>query len=277
MMRIVNTTAVYRKEIDIFWIIHRLSELGFKYLDLSLDYYCTPGHPFTSNGCRDWAKSIRACADANGVQFVQCHGVSTPKNLYESKEDVAWHAIDVAQILGANWIVMHPQDFPGKQVPEFDGYFSEMNAMYLKPFAERCGEQGVGVAVENMPWLNGNRGKPLADIVDIVGLPNMGVCWDTGHAHINAVPPSELKIVGSRLVTLHVQDNHGWPHDEHLIPYHGTYDWESFIRILREIDYKGDFVLEAHHETQDAAWNEDEVERLIKEMYRVSERILQVQ
>lgn len=278
MMRIVNTTAVFKQETDPFWIIPKMKQLGYQYLDLALDYYCTPGHPFTTNGCLAWAQALRECAEVNGVQFVQCHGVSSPKNLYESKADVAWNAIKVAEILGAKWIVMHPTDFPGKQIPEFDGYFSEMNAMYLKPFAEEAGTKGVGVAIENMPWANGNRAKPLADMVDLIDLPNMGVCWDTGHAHINQIPPDELRILGSRLVTLHIQDNHGEPYDEHLIPFHGTYDWHGFMRILKEINYKGDLILETHHEPQDAAnaGNFAEVDRLIQEMYNVSEKLIRL-
>lgn len=102
----------------------------------------------------------------------------------------------------------------------------------------------MGLALENLPWANSDRAKPLADLVDALGGENVGVCWDTGHAHFNKLPPSEMKVLENRLVTLHIHDNNG-TYDDHQIPYYGygTYDWVGFMKTLREMDYKGDFVL----------------------------------
>ena len=50
------------------------------------------------------------------------------------------------------------------------------------------------------------------------------------------------------------------------------------MRILKEINYKGDLILETHHEPQDAAnaGNFAEVDRLIQEMYNVSEKLIRL-
>lgn len=37
------------------------------------------------------------------------------------------------------------------------------------------------------------------------------------------------------------------------MPGDGNIDWENFMCVLHTIDYKGDFVLEAHHQTLEAA------------------------
>lgn len=48
-------------------------------------------------------------------------------------------------------------------------------------------------------------------------------------------------------------DHCGIRRDEHLIPGDGNIDCENFMCVLHTIDYKGDFVLEAHHQTLEAA------------------------
>ena len=57
-------------------------------------------------------------------------------------------------------------------------------------------------------------------------------------------------------LSLHVQDNHGEKKDEHLLPGDGTVDWKLFLETLHKIGYKGELVLEAHHQSIDAPDNE---------------------
>ena len=83
-----------------------------------------------------------------------------------------------------------------------------------------------------------------------------------------------MKVLGHRLVTLHIHDNTG-TYDDHQIPYYGygTYDWVGFMQTLKEMDYKGDFVLEAHHQmretTDEALWD-----RYLGEMMDASRKML---
>ena len=41
----------------------------------------------------------------------------------------------------------------------------------------------------------------------------------------------------------HIADNHG-EHDEHLLPFYGTIDWNSVVHALKETDYQGDLTYE---------------------------------
>ena len=67
----------------------------------------------------------------------------------------------------------------------------------------------------------------------------IGICWDTGHAHINGIKQSEaLKYIGSRLKTLHLNDNFG-EDDIHLAPFMGTIDWADVMQGLGAIGYDG--------------------------------------
>ena len=55
-------------------------------------------------------------------------------------------------------------------------------------------------------------------------------------------------------LSLHVQDNHGpGSGDEHLLPGDGVIDWKRFLDLLVEIGYRGDLVLEAHHQSLEAS------------------------
>ncbi len=275
-MKIVNTTCVFKPGFDIFEAIDRLCEAGYRLLDLALDYCVVPGHPFISDHWLEWAKEVKAYADGKGVAFYQCHGVGVPSEFYNNPNDLAYRAIDVAQVLGIRWIVMHPQEIKEKTEEIYDDLYVAENVKWFTPFVRRAQEAGVGVAIENLPWANCNRAKPLAQIVDGLNAPNVGICWDTGHANINNTPPSEIKVLGHRLVTLHIHDNHGYPYDEHGIPYYGTYDWSGFIHTLREMNYQGEFVLEAHHQMLEAADDRALQNQLLAEMIEVSNKIMQL-
>ena len=272
-MEIVNTTCVFKPGYDVFKAIDELKEAGFTKLDLALDYCFIDGHPFLSDHYLDWTQELKDYAESKGVTFYQCHGVGGPEELYRNLKDICYRAIDVARILGIRWIVMHPQEIKGKTEEIYDDFYVSENIKWFTPYVLRAKEAGVGVAIENLPWPNCNRAKPLAQIVDGLGTDNVGVCWDTGHAHINGTPPSELKIIGDRLVTLHIHDNYGTG-DDHAIPYYGTYDWTEFMHTLREIGYKGEFVLEAHHQMLEAADDPDMKKKLLAEMVEVSHKLI---
>ena len=272
-MKIVNTTSVFMPGADLFESVDRLKAAGFDSVDIAFDYCLGDGHPFTSDHWKEWAEKLRRHADGKGVDFYQGHGIGNPETIYAGGDILAYRVLDAAAILGIKWIVMHPQKLAGMEEPESDGLYAEKNALWFRPFAEYAAGLGVGVALENLPWPNCNRIQPLIKLADAIGTGNVGICWDTGHANINLTKPSEIKAFGKRLVTLHLHDNHPEAGDEHLIPFQGTYDWDEFAKTLREMDYCGELVLEAHHQMLDADGNAALQERLLAEMKTAAERI----
>ena len=70
-----------------------------------------------------------------------------------------------------------------------------------------------------------------------------GICIDTGHRNLCGDPVDALRIAGSHLITLHIQDNHG-EQDEHLLPDLGQIDWTGVSQALKDIDYQGVFMYE---------------------------------
>ncbi|MBR5279707.1 MAG: sugar phosphate isomerase/epimerase [Clostridia bacterium] len=273
MMKIVNTTSVYMPGTDICWVIDQLKDAGFDCLDLALDYCCTPGHPFLSDNYMDWARTVKAYADSKGVSFYQCHGVGDPQHFYNKPDDVAYRSIDVAQALDIQWIAMHPKEIQGKTDEQYDDLFVSENVKWFTPFVKKAESVGVGVAIENLPWPNANRVKPLGAIVDGLQSRFVGVCWDTGHANINGTKPEEIEVLGNRLVTVHLHDNHG-VHDEHSIPMDGTYDWFGLMDTLKKMGYKGEFVLEAHHQMLEAKDDVEMQRKLLARMIEVGHQLI---
>ncbi len=100
---------------------------------------------------------------------------------------------------------------------------------------------GVEVMIENIP----NEISTLERIEEFKAasqIPDLGICYDTGHGHLqNATPVFE------NIRTTHLHDNNG-EKDEHLWPFDGTMDWPALIEQLVLANYKGLFMFEARGE-----------------------------
>jgi sugar phosphate isomerase/epimerase len=60
---------------------------------------------------------------------------------------------------------------------------------------------------------------------------------------LNTTAPEMIRALGNRLQALHIHDNDRW-HDSHEIPFSMNIDWESTVKALVDVDYKGYFTLE---------------------------------
>lgn len=194
-------------------------------------------------------ENARELAIREGVPFRLCHlpfGVKLgdPEDKVADLSRRIHRAIDAARLLGVDYAVLHPNT---TTVPlaEFDPIAHYDGVMaHLAPFAEHAQKAGVKLCVENMRLVHQSYpihrycGTPeeLCTIADALGI---GVCWDTGHAHINGLKQSEaLAYVGNRLKMLHINDNFGGD-DIHLAPFTGTADWADIMQGLQAIGYAG--------------------------------------
>ena len=84
---------------------------------------------------------------------------------------------------------------------------------------------------------------------------------------------SSTDLIGLNSVplSLHIHDNFGIKWDEHLIPGDGNIDWEQFLRILKQIGYPGEFVIEAHHQTLDT--EDDKRDAILEELLRRAKKM----
>ena len=199
-------------------------------------------------------EKTKEIANEVGIAFELYHlPFGLTQNSTEEKVEIfnarVHEAIDAMALLGVNYAVVHPNVTTERRI-EFDRKMRYDYVMaHLSPFAEHANRVGLNLVVENMrvgyqfPYaIHRYCGEPdeLCEIADGLGV---GICWDTGHAHLmdlhHADKQSEaLRYVGKRLKMLHINDNFG-EDDIHLAPFMGKVDWADTMQGLAAIDYQG--------------------------------------
>lgn len=113
---------------------------------------------------------------------------------------------------------------------------------HLDAFAQPLGVRLLAENILNEPTTPDH----LIEIINLGHLTRIGVCLDTGHAHINVGIAEAIATLGSRIVSVHVHDNHAL-RDEHLWPGDGTIDWAETTKALKALPSVPACVLEIHH------------------------------
>lgn len=270
-MKLSTTTAFYRNrpggiEIPITDCVRKLHQIGFEDVDLNFCFAgkgkCTELEP---DNWHDWVLEMKELLAELGMTASQAHAPYynvLDKNYgdREHTEEIVRRSIMSAGELGVKAVIIHA----GVNLHDNDFRRNlEENMEYYKPHLELAARYGVSIAVENMfdktdPVRKcrcdrfAARTQELIEIVDRLSeqYDNMGICWDFGHANMMGWnQPQALEMMGRRLIATHVQDNYA-DSDHHLLPYHGSVEWEPIMKTLRRIDYKGVFAYETHKAAQ---------------------------
>jgi sugar phosphate isomerase/epimerase len=101
---------------------------------------------------------------------------------------------------------------------------------------------GVRVALEVIPNELGTA-EALARMLDELDIPELGVCLDFGHAHLQGGVVDAIEALAEVLAATHVHDN-GGDRDAHLAPFDGTIDWAGAMTALQKVGYDGTMMLE---------------------------------
>jgi sugar phosphate isomerase/epimerase len=159
--------------------------------------------------------------------------------------DEVKRAIEAAEHIPLKHVVIH--------LGERDDTWSQRTIEYSLTALEHLGAfarpLGVRLLVENL-LSDATSPEHLMSILEIGHLDNVGVCLDLGHAHITVGTVDAVKALGSRVVSLHVHDNHGTK-DEHLWPGDGTIDWDATAKALEALDTPPATVLEISYSLPD--------------------------
>ncbi len=172
--------------------------------------------------------------------------VHTEKSRRIEGMDEVKRALEVAEVLPFRFLVLH--------LGERDGSWNERtleNALtaveHLQAFARPL---GVRLLLENIQN-EITQAKNLREIIRVGHFADVGVCFDSGHAHLDegvAATLAELKpLIGST----HLHDN-GGDKDTHLWPGDGTIDWPPTIEELRDAPRTPAALLEIHYNLGDA-------------------------
>ena len=227
----------------------RMHQLGYRYVDQDLsditaDYYQDTA--VMEAHCR----RIREAAAAENIIIHQVHGPwPTDDTTPESRKEV-WdymhRAVYGCHLLGCRYLVIHPQMPFGWGAEEDADFAEELTIGLIRELMPDCEKYGVILCLENMP-MQAHRISPMKKIVETVSKirsNHIGICLDTGHCNVYGHDLGEMvRCAAPYLKVLHIHDNSG-QRDEHLLPYFGTADWDSFTSALAEIGYEGPIMLE---------------------------------
>ncbi len=269
-MHIVTSTCVLPMGYPEELALDRLARIGFTHLDMAIDYCLYKDSPFLSDNWTDWAKSLREKAENLGVRYTHSHACADAADPRGVERSLA-----LCQILGAGYTVVHPiWRKPDGSFYESDDEFLSVNVPAIRPMVEKAVDYGVTILSENLLWGASIRAASVAKLVQEVSHPRFGWCYDTGHA--KGCGQSYRDLVGLPApLSLHIQDNHGprngGLYDDHLLPGDGAIDWKGFLDTLHEVGYKGEMVLEAHHQSLDAP--DAERDGILTELLHRAERL----
>ena len=256
--------------------IELIGKAGFDCWDFSMFNMCLwnwsanapfeGDHPLKGDNYLSFARELRKIGEACGMECNQSHA-PFPTDKPQVKGYLK-RAIECTAEAGGKICVIHPvNNWDAERNAEF--YFE------LLPFAK---EHGVKIATENMwNWTRENGLDQAAraacshhdDFVahlDAVNDEFFVACLDIGHAEMKGLDtsaPEMIRAIGNRLGALHIHDNDRWK-DLHRIPFSGSIDWAEVIKALKEVDYKGEFTLEADNYLH--AFNAEDIEVGIKNL-----------
>ena len=263
-MKLSTTTGLYQQSgntdrlRDMNEVLETLHEIGYEEFDLSFCFHDMPDYLLRGD---DWEQKIDQLGETAarlGISFYQSHlpfvkGCSMLRApAYQNPEYRAYfeeclrRAYVAGGKLGVRWAVAHPLSFPEYNFEA--GASLEANHAFYDRFVELGIQHGTGTAFENMlpsldrslPMRYCQHYEQLIELVDSFKSPMVGICWDTGHANQMQLDQGRaLRALGSRLKTLHINDNHYGNRDEHLLPYMGTVEWPEVMDALVEIGYEG--------------------------------------
>ena len=296
-MELSTTTGIYQLSgnteslRDMNEVLRVLREIGYNTIDLSFCFHNKPDYLLRDD---DWERKIDQVGETAaklGITFYQSHlpfvkGCSTAvdpcfrkPDYQEYFDECTRRAYMASGRLGVRWAVAHPLTFP--QYNFENKVTLEANRAYNDKFVELGMRYGTGTAFENMlpsldrsmPFRYCQHYEQLIELVDSYADPQVGVCWDTGHANqMKLDQPRALRTIGSRLKTLHINDNHYGNRDEHLLPYMGTIDWDGVLDALVDIGYEGSMNYETGKVTIEA-YGDIQLE-LVKMVYRNGEYLM---
>jgi len=212
-----------------------------------------------TNAGLDWIKGL---ADARSICIRSCHAhfgplaeggpecdISEPDDAPRSAAIRAIEEdIDSTARLGADILIVHgsgPTD--GDRLPQRGPVLEES----LRHLLSLAASRGVSVALENLPpGYFGGEVDRLIEMMRRVHAPNLGICFDTGHANLRRAVAREMTAMRDFIITFHLHDNRG-ELDEHTLPFDGTIPWDEFGRVLQTRDFQRALIVESdgiyHH------------------------------
>ena len=229
--------------------ISLIAEAGFE----GIDVWGGRPHVYRQDFSQAELEVIRAQIEDHGLTAVSFmpaffrypHSLSNPNEVIRQDSlDYMRQCMDNAVALEAEILLIVPgrslfgQDLADARQRLLDSIDSICR--YAQQYEIRLGIEPANKKVTDLV----NTAEHAKRIIQELGYANLGVVIDSGHIHLSDETPEQaVKTLGSLLLQVHVNDNDGL-HQQNLIPGDGTFEFESFLRILAEAGYDGFLSLE---------------------------------
>jgi len=162
----------------------------------------------------------------------------------ELAQNELFKAAEAAAILKVRYFIIHPGP-ENATLPDQERFWRLQNAVdVLNQTYVHCCKLGVGLVLENMlPHLFAGRIRDLLWILGALDTIHVGICLDTGHAHLGEDLPAVVHKLSSHLWMVHASDNHH-QFDDHLPPGDSSIKWAPLLGHLNDLHFNGTFILE---------------------------------
>jgi sugar phosphate isomerase/epimerase len=239
-------------------LVAEIAQAGFS----AIEIFCSSAH-FNYRA----AETVRELGDAMTEYHLALHALHSPTERDSSPGresgipisicdterirrldavDEVKRALETAERIPCRYLIQHIGQ--GRQYSDprkLDAAFTSLE--HLAVFAKA---RGVTIALENTPDELGSPSSLQHFLMD-THLHDVKLCFDTGHAHIDAGVDVSFDAMRDRVVTAHVHDNRGQK-DEHLLPFEGTIDWEAAGATLASAPQPVPIVLELKEQSSGA-------------------------
>lgn len=203
-------------------------------------------------------ENIQTILDRYNLKCIQTHpyyyDLRLSSEIWEEPYEFAIkQAIIAGGKLGATWNALHPRSSVSSGFRASKAH--EDNHRYISDYLEFAVKYNTGIAVENlpifhdivpvMPFYSCNY-EDLMVLVDSFHDPHVGICWDTGHAHLMHFDQADaIRTVGDRIKCTHIHNNFR-NDDNHLPPDSGSIPWDKVMPALASTGFDGALTLETH-------------------------------
>lgn len=180
--------------------------------------------------------------------------------------ELTLRAIDVCTVFDRARLMLHLNDrFNETEL----GSRTMLIEKSMAVIVEYARQHHVDLVVENLP--SPQAAKLFNHVLSLYPDRLLGVCLDTSHAHLSHSLYDIMEQYAERMTAVHISDNRG-EHDDHLLPFEGTIDWDMFARHFARTGYTGTFLLEV--EMRESAFQDPE--EFLHQAYLRSQKLMKL-
>jgi len=231
--------------IDVIEEINSFSELGFDFIDLTLEPEETYSATFKADKVVNCLEKLGMFAVGHTAWYLPLASPFPEFRELAIKE--LERCIRVAEDLGVEKLNIHPHTRAPLRDEE---WIIAQNTDAVARLADLAEKHGIVLLVENMPGFS--RVAQLKPIIEAVS--NVKLLLDVGHANLDTPYNRAEELLanfGHRLGHVHVSDNRGGHDDLHLPLGVGNINWLQIVRLIKNTGYDDTITIEVFGDDDD--------------------------